>query len=348
MPLEEFWIVGPGGDRYIGYSKITKAGDHVKPNAYERIGGFASPPVQLSEGQWLPTVDIPNVGPIYEFQTKGPNSMPSARNKAWGKLVDSIRTGPASLGISLGEFGQSLDMVTARSRQMYRGYKALRRGDFRAFSKELGMKPKRKHKNLIKSKAGQASSLWLEYSFGWKPLVTDVYNGVTAVGQPVPSGRCQGSGVQILDYVFDGNPYSEHFQGIGICKQGANVFISNPNTYALQQLGLANPAVIAWELVPFSFLVDWVFDVSSSLGALTDLLGCDVQDAYTTSFYKGKGTTSWNDYGTLVSRNANIHGMKRELGLSQPLPNTSYTANIGKSLTRAANAVSLLGQILTK
>ena len=131
---------------------------------------------------------------------------------------------------------------------------------------------------------------------------------------------------------------------------GASIYVTNPNRYLLQQMGLANPLLVAWELVPFSFVVDWVADVGTSLGGITDLLGCTVIGPYTTYYAKGKVRSSW--YWQLANARTTLSGhvvvIKRKKGFDYPLPNLSFRANIGSSLNRAANAVSLLGQILTK
>jgi hypothetical protein len=46
----------------------------------------------------------------------------------------------------------------------------------------------------------------------------------------------------------------------------------------LKQLGLANPAAIAWELVPFSFVFDWFVPVGEFLNAVTGTFGLEFHD----------------------------------------------------------------------
>lgn len=331
--------------RYRGRLTSGFTGNHVDPVPYVALFGDF-PRLQTPSGVIYSLVDVPNEDPAF----KSKNDFPHARNKSWAKLVDKLRTEPASLGTALAEWSESLEMVTHRASQLYRGYRHLRRGQFRAFLNTFGIGPKRKHRNLIRNSLSQAPSLWLEYSFGWKPAVQDIYDACNSLQQPVPGGSASGSGAEEYSYRFKTGSgvtlHTYHYNGVAHVKQGARFYIDSPNLYALQQLGVANPVSIAWELVPFSFMVDWVFDIGSFLGGFSDLLGLRVIGAYTTFFLKARGGQTYQN--PPADQHGVVVRMVRETGLSRPIPNFSFTANVGRSLTRAANAVSLLAQILGK
>jgi hypothetical protein len=55
--------------------------------------------------------------------------------------------------------------------------------------------------------------------------------------------------------------------------------VVNPNLHTIQQMGLTNPLVVAWELIPFSFVADWFIQVGDYLTALTALQGLTVRKA---------------------------------------------------------------------
>lgn len=267
--------------------------------------------------------------------------------------MESIRSESASLGVALGEAGKSAEMIARRAGQLRRGFSALRRGRFRQFTRELEIVPKRRDRNRVSNSVQGASSLWLEYSYGWKILVSDIYSGCLVLSQPLPHGEHSGSGRETYQYASRRRPAQtlEYWKGVTFVKQGCKAFVVNPNLYLAQQAGLANPASVAWDLVPFSFLVDWVFDVQVVIDSWTDLLGIEVQDPYTTTFRRFNGYYERYSTGS-QPRNKYRYGsgwvVVRDKGLSRPAPNTQFTANIGQSVTRAANAVALLGQILTK
>lgn len=328
--------------RRIGRSQGGQQGNRITPTRYGAyFGKFPLTTPALPNGARQPDFDFPNSKFVYyAFANAVP--FPNARNKAFGRLYDKVRQGPASLGVTFAEGRESFEMIANRLTQLHRGYRSLRRGRFKEFLKTFAVKPKRKHRNLVSNKVNQASSLWLEYSFGWSPLVNDVHSAMNALSQPVPAGeRFKGSGSE--SYGFSTG--SEIFSCRGRCHMGGRFSISNPNLYLLEQLGIANPALVIWELVPFSFMIDWVVDVGSFLGGWSAFYGCTVTDTWTTYSAKASIKVIWDPSHSLSGNGALI---RRKVGIDFPTPNLSIRANIGSSLKRAANAASLLGQILTK
>lgn len=335
-----------GAKRYNGFSQVGSNGNGVSATAYSAVRGkLTGQPTTRME------CDVPNQWPVYQVGSGSTVAFQTSVNSSWSALVDNIRGESANLGATLGEGRESLEMIARRFGTCYRAYRGLRKGDFRGFLKELNIGPKRKHRNLIRNEVNRASSLWLEYSFGWKPLFGDVYKGLNAMGQPIPGGVCTGRGSQSF-IVHEGNfppglyNANRDYRGRFRYEQGCHVVIDNPNLYLLQQMGLANPLSVAWELVPFSFVVDWVLDVGTCLGGLTDLLGCSVTNPWSTASCKYLAKLQANE-GTLYNCSGPVFSMRRKTTLTAPVPSFNIRANLGSSLNRAANAASLLGQMLT-
>jgi hypothetical protein len=51
--------------------------------------------------------------------------------------------------------------------------------------------------------------------------------------------------------------------------------LSNPSLAQLNGTGLLNPALLYWELMPYSFVVDWFIPVGDVLASLTAGLGLE-------------------------------------------------------------------------
>lgn len=290
-------------------------------------------------------------------------------NKAYEKFKDVALGENATWGTTIAEGREALGLIGDRVGTLYRSYKALRRGNFSAFCTELKITPKRKHKRLLKRYEGGSKSvvrevarghsgLWLEYWFGWSPLAGEIYQSTIALTAQNTSGKHWGSsgsglpetGFQYLHSGGSGKRIKE--KGVYVVKTGAIVSYTSPNVALAQQMGLANPLAIAWELVPFSFVVDWFTNVGDCLGALSDLYGVSIAKPYTTDFMKTSvnyqtthnhflATTWWTyDFRTFQHR--------RKKGLISPVLVKPRLANFGQSLTRAATAVSLLVQLFVK
>jgi hypothetical protein len=129
---------------------------------------------------------------------------------------------------------------------------------------------------------------------------------------------------------------------------GAEVHISNPNLYLANKLGFVNPAVIAWELVPFSFVVDWFVPVGNFLSQWTDFVGLSLQNGYTT---KSAYVESRERYlllsppGVRDDKNYKLRfQMQRALGISSYKLRPNLVT--GLSPVRGITAISLVLQKL--
>lgn len=200
-------------------------------------------------------------------------------NKAYAKFKERIGD-TSTWGVNLFEARQGLGMIIRRANQLRRFTRAVNRFDFPRASRELGMDfiPKG-----VKAKSKSFSNNWLEYHFGWEPLVKDIGAAVDVLQKPFPKRKVSGSG--------DGRVYSRTqvdnnygpiegstrlttlTEGKTSCLIAAVASVSNPNLYLANQLGFTNPASIAWELVPFSFVVDWFVNVGDILSSMTDFMG---------------------------------------------------------------------------
>lgn len=149
--------------------------------------------------------------------------------------------------------------------------------------------------------ARRFSSTYLEFHFGWSPLMKDIYDAMEVFDNPIKPHRIKTSAHGVFPGPFNVNTvtqdswwtYYEYREGTyeQTVKLQADLVITNLNLAMMQQVGLANPAKIAWELVPFSFVLDWFVNVGDYLGSLTDFAGVELLNAHRTIFtrYAGSG-----------------------------------------------------------
>lgn len=124
----------------------------------------------------------------------------------------------------------------------------------------------------------------------------------------------------------------------------ATVYIDNPNLALANQLGFVNPATVAWELVPFSFLVDWFVPVGRFLSTWTDFAGYQFLEPTTTRYVTTTYvfTKSNSRDGVTYVEDKTRTTVMRTSGIATP----SITDMIDFKLSpwRAATAVALLLQ----
>lgn len=330
--------------RYQSGRKTTGA-DRERPQPYVLMDGEAISWKKWKTGvtDWNPKDPTSrSVHRTLPFSTEGQ----ALRNAAYGKLKEAIVGDNAALGVFAAESRESYGMIQKRALGLYRAYKKLRKGDFRGSLRELSVSPKRKHRNLVRNAAHEASGLWLEYWFGWSPAISDIYTAVDQLSQEPPYMNTKFKGAVSRPF-SDIEPRwgTQDWTGRMKIRTSANARLVNPNAFLHSQLGITNPASVVWELIPFSFLADWCFDVSSFLDSATDFIGLELSEEQSSETCTGKWTwrPASTQTGLYVARQT---FMERRLGLSRPLPNLEISSNLGVSKTRAASAVSLLTQIL--
>lgn len=230
------------------------------------------------------------------------NSIPGhVMDRAYQRFLSKAREN-AELGASIAEGVKSYEMIAKRMTQLIGIARAVKRGDlasamYYAWGR-LAPGPQRKRaektwRTRTKSFAGN----YMEFHFGWSPLVADVYNAVDVLQSPIKSSNPRGRATWLYHKVDP--PWGHDLVGsqmrvvtsaTGTVVIGARISVENSNLWLANQLGLINPASIAWELIPFSFVVDWFVNVGNFLSAPTQLDGLKVEAPFTTR--KVSGTTS--------------------------------------------------------
>lgn len=272
------------------------------------------------------------------------NTVADLQNRLHDKMMNAIQGG-AQLGASLAEFRQSLGMVNARVLQIATFARKLRKFDFNGAAHTLALPRAPKGVSKRKSMAGN----WLEYSFGIKPLVGDIYSAIDVLQNPIKSIKTKVGAVASVFNEFGSpasDPFSNRREFIGTvrCRSGCEVMIENHNLYLASRLGLINPATVVWEIIPFSFVVDWFINVEQFLSSGTDFVGLSITNAWNTTARMGVlKTYTCNPYwdSPINIRAFNLAYVNRGLGLVRPqlivrpwkLPGWGRVANAAALLT---------------
>lgn len=190
--------------------------------------------------------------------------------KALVKTADA----KSNMAVAFAEASKTADMVLGTATRVYGAYRSFRKGNFGKVADILNLPPGRVHKT------------WLEYKYGWMPLLQDV-KGTAEFFAQRNFGRPQRFSVDAI--TVDQTEISQSGALEGWPSLTRSIFYSrkcrvkleceytNEGLHELQQLGVTNPALVAWELVPFSFVFDWFISVGDYLVGLTALHGITVR-----------------------------------------------------------------------
>lgn len=283
-----------------------------------------------------------------------------AINSAREELIKQLNEA-AMIAVNIAERQQSINMMANRVMQIYRFTSKLRRGDVRGAAAELRVDPTRIRSrpkgNGRWRRSKDYSNAWLEFHFGWEPLVKDIGACIDLLSQPIPGDvlTVKGWGQPIQErWYYKMNSDFEEYQirelkGWVIGKAGAEVYVTDPNAYLANRLGLVNPLSVVWELVPYSFVVDWFANVGQFIGQLGELYGLTVLNPWY-GWTMVIGSSRFEYHYTYANR---LHGSevtqtalysRRILGI--PSVKLGIRRARRLSVVRAATAISLLAQKL--
>lgn len=253
----------------------------------------------------------------------------------------------ASLGAALATVPESFAMIATRLASITGAYRNLRKGRFKKALSDLNVRPLPKHKNTKLTRPKDASALWLEYWFGWAPMIGDIYAACNVVCDEFPPVTVKGTAtIPVMEkYVTNkwGGRSTDWLFGKVHAKAQASVRVTNPNLFLLNKLGLLNPATVAWELVPFSFMVDWFGNIGDVLNDWTAYAGLELTDAFTTIALKSviQRDESWVSSGIPEAYESTHKFYRVERTLGVPKHRLHFEIPGKTSATRAATATSL-------
>jgi hypothetical protein len=349
-----YGINQPNGDGYyytvpvIGYySKQLKQvgplilGDHHNPNSwsyevYEEVGPSGS--ILASDVGPGPTrgsysVQVGNPGSArFELVDFNPY-YEDAYARALSSLNDNVRGG-MDLSVDAFQAKQNKKMLSAvgRVEEFARKTPLLRR----------------------------VGSAWLELQYGWKPLVQDLYGIIDETTRVLINKieRYRGYGKSSFDLRYISASNAPNCSAGGSIKGHVTVKLGiacEVPDFDLARWTSLNPASIAWELLPYSFVVDWFIDIGGSMRALETALayGQRFRGGFESKFmtqeagYRDINTGQDGDILIQVALGARLHQtlfVRNVLG-SYPLPHLpSIRPHLGSG--RLLNAAGLLSQFL--
>jgi len=279
------------------------------------------------------------------------------------RLLEQVRGG-LDLAVSLAEIGSTFRMLSRAATLLNpRNYLRVAGG---LFSPKRRVKGGR-HKGDSLSGLGGTRDIangYLEWKYGWKPMMQDVYDAADEALRFVLNRvkRFEARGTKSLgfdspvDQVIANIPCKVSYKGTRRVSCTISVEMEVPQD--LSRWTSYNPISIGWELVPYSFVVDWVFDIGSYLRNVESALLYHslFRSGYVSYLYVSdvKASCSYADYSPSSSIRFQLLGasgaflqrdFRRDKLIQFPFPNPpKLKVDLGSS--QLLSAASLLRQRL--
>lgn len=195
--------------------------------------------------------------------------------KLLGKLADNVKGHELQLGVALAEGKQTVSLIKNSILTVGGALVDVKHGNFKRAMTKLGITKSvpslaRNSKRKTQLSPEDISSRWLELQYGWLPLLSDTHEACKAYEKLTNKPRVYYHRAKTKRFVnFDSSnhpSYSCPTKG----KLTQNIILEmreDQNVSAARSLGLEDPLTIAWELVPYSFVVDWFIPIGPYLAA---------------------------------------------------------------------------------
>lgn len=306
----------------------------------------------------------------YPTATFGPvvGSVTLSDSALRAKLISGAKGAEWSVPVFIGEGRQTVAMVARTATTLASAYRDLRRGNWYGCLGSLGIwgsasQRRRYYREFGVNPRTAAANHWLQLQYGWKPMLMDVKNAAETLAETVEKqektelstrasirkqnvvtvpGKLMGVSPHII--CTETQLWDESYKGIWRFKP------TNLNSWG--SFGLLNPALVAWELLPLSFVADWFLPVGRYLEGLDvplrfDHLGGSIGYRRSVSSRRENWVFEGHPHGG--SQLADYVEVSRAPLTGPPTVDLSsivYEPKLGAS--RATSAIALLSQALSR
>nr|APG77226.1 hypothetical protein [Hubei levi-like virus 2] len=316
--------------------------------------------------------DAPNSAPYYRATTTGWSAQLYA--SAYSKFADAAREGGAEWGMNIltaRESVKTLIQLASTSASVIAGIVKTHRAGVNwlrknptASERAVKILTKRRGRDLVRARTArdrkrisreiwtldQVTSTLLAYRYGVAPLMSDIFKTAEILSKPFEDKPAL---VKRASVAWNGDstiPTVSNIRWTG--KESvtlkATVSVSNPNLLLANRLGLINPAVIIWDKIPWSFVIDWWLPVGSFFSNFTAMAGLNLTGASVTR------ERNWSSYYrvlawpyVLVGNGTGFGKVKVRTVGSLPIP-SSVPFGTGLGIQRGQNAIALITQKLLR
>jgi hypothetical protein len=296
-----------------------------------------------------------------------------ACNKALAKWEDKL-SAEANFAETIAQYRQAGTMLTQRLTSVLEIVTAILRRDFHKFvdaiahtydPRSLLRKRARTLTRQVMDKNKNLADIWLELHFGVVPVIKDcqalmeiletdflrppftVKAGVFQKNTYDNGSYGDPSGAPGTFYGYENSQVSQSYR----CLIGGSVRIVSPNLNLASRLGLINPFLLGYNLIPFSFLVDWVSNTSQWVSSWIPNFGVEVDNPFYTVTAKRKCTYRRFDRSRPGGAPADVGDclieseqllVKRQFG--HPQVTLQFNPIYRLSLSKGLTAIALLNQ----
>lgn len=248
------------------------------------------------------TTNSPFGGDVSLIWTPTYPSSSALSSKLRGELKSNFNA-----GVALAEVNKTLSLIGTNFLRIGQAFLDLKHGKIKQALRGLNLsKRTRLSPDLVAAirlkyrtkKERQFAQRVLEVQYGWRPLLQDIYAATEECKRIVPNAtqhivvglRNRIDFTQVGDYTS--TPYGVTMtqkytvEGFAFRRFVGEYRVNDRTLNRVASIGLLNPVAIGWELLPFSFILDWALPIGNWINGLDATLGL--------TFLRGVEVTKYN------------------------------------------------------
>lgn len=347
LPSKESGIIDGKRWRY----PTRRARSHLTPISLVGNRVYTSGSISRIESGVLPNDISMVIDPAYIDGEGGPVAQYNAEERCHVEVINKLTDGKLQLGADAAEIKKTLNMIASSTHDVLSAYRSLRRGNFTRALQHL-----RLGGHSFKASRHNLSGRWLELQYGWLPTLGTISDGAALIQRRAAESRAPMSVTRTIVVPIPHNKFRNFSRGTSYSTSGTLSVrtkiwyrIASDTAHLASQIGVSNPAAIAWELVPFSFVLDWFLPVGNLMSQFSDTNGLDFISAHTT--WRSSGTsrviTDWriangSSYSGTSEAVFRFEGFRRRVEYSFPYGSAYIKSPF--SSRHLINAIALINQ----
>ncbi len=274
------------------------------------------------------------------------------RKQAEVDCLNRIQSGKVNLAQAFAERRQTANLLAGTARRLAASVTNLKRGNVAGALRALGSPS-----NRTKLSSRDIADQWLEIQYGWKPLLSDVYASVDKLRK-----RDEDLNRYMLTAkrrVQSNASYTDTFTStdvtrVSVAEYEASLYVrldyrvKHQVVASMSSMGVLDPLTLAWELLPWSFVVDWFLPIGSYLSACSATQGLEFKGGSRSLRMTTRANSTWkasNPSGPhKIAKGLGTYSQKRVVRTAYPSSPTPKFPSMKDplSLAHMENALALL------
>lgn len=250
------------------------------------------------------------------------------------ECLNKLGEGKVNLGQQIAESKQIAETLADAGVGLLEPIRDIKRGRIDLVPKHLG---------VVRRKA---AGWYLQWQYGWKPLCSDLYGTYQLLQEGLKRPHLLSASRTV--HTSSSGEFSQY--GIDATYKTKNRVtckvwgtVAEERLHALSNVGLTNPLSLGWEVIPYSFVVDWFMPIGNTLQSLSATAGLSFKDGCITTMREGSVKFDLPNSGKCTR---NMFRFDRDIPNEWPHVYKPYYSPKPFSSQRIANLYAMINQVL--